>query len=78
MGCDARLMDSSKVISRSNSDLLAIQMIAANTSMSTVARMEAIAEYSHKWFTDTRLHPSQRSIATEEYKRRKNSHSLFE
>ena len=71
------IVDPSSVVSRSNSDLLAIKMMADNTNMSSAARMEAIAEYAAKWYTDTRLHPSQNSIATEEYQRCKKNRRLF-
>lgn len=70
-------MDPAKVVSRSNSDLLAIDMIIANVNLSPAARMEAIAEYARKWHADTRLHPSQRSVATKEYERAKVNHRLF-
>lgn len=72
------LMDSAQVVSRSNSDLLAITMIADNVNLSTSARMEAIAVYADKWYKDTRLHPSQRSLATEEYERAVTSRRLFQ
>lgn len=70
-------MESAKVVSRSNSDLLAIDMISANTNLSTPARMEAIAEYARNWYANTRLHPSQNSIGTKEYERAKEQGRLF-
>lgn len=71
-------MDPAKVVSRSNSDLLAIDMISANTNLSTPARMEAIYAYAVEWHKDTRLHPSQNSIGTREYKRAKEKGHLFQ
>jgi hypothetical protein len=70
-------MEAAKVVSRSNSDLLAIKMIADNTNLSAAARMEAIAEYAAAWHRVTRLAPGDRSIATREYERAKTSRRLF-
>lgn len=71
------MLDSAKVVSRSNSDLLAIKMIADNTNLPVAVRMEAIAEYAASWHRVTRLAPGNRSIATREYEQAKTNRRLF-
>lgn len=68
-------LDSAAFISRSNSDLLTIRMIANNVNMSAGARMIAIVECIEQWDKSTN-DCTARYTAIKEFKRRKENKTL--
>lgn len=69
-------LDSASFISRSNSDLLMVKMLANNVHMSAGARMIAIAEYVANWDKATDNCPP-RYGAVKELKARQSNGTQF-
>lgn len=65
-------LDPASVTSRSNSDLLAIEMIANNTSMSPEARMLAIHAVVGAWDLATQNSTGRHTAVREVHQRQQN------
>lgn len=69
-------MDAARVITRSNSDLAAIELIMSNRTMSSQARMEAIWRRSREWANETEG-SSGRASAEREFEARADRGTLY-